>query len=78
MQASVQPVQKLTVAHLSAAASVQVVFQERKAALELQFVQVLALVWACWAEFGFFLPWGATGLAADKACLKSRLECRLN
>ena len=58
-------------------ASVQVVFQE-PVALELQFVQVLALVWACWAEFGFFLPWGAAGLAADKACLKLRLECRLN
>lgn len=56
----------------------RVVFQERKAALKLQFVQVLALVWACWAEFGFFLPWGATGPAADKACLKSRLERRLN
>lgn len=58
-------------------ASVQVVFQE-PAALELQFVQVLALVWACWAEFGFFLPWGATGLAADKACSELRLERRLN
>lgn len=77
-QASAQSVQKLTVVHLSAAASVQVVFQARQAALELQFVQVLALVWVCWAEFGFFLPWGATGPVADKACLESRLEYRLN
>lgn len=77
-QVSVQSVQKLAVGRLSAAASVQVVFQKRQAALVLQFVQVLALVWACWAEFGFFLPLGAAGPAADKACLELRLECRLN
>lgn len=77
-QVSVQPVQKLKVAHLSVAAFVRVVFQERQAALELQFVQVLAVLEKCWVRSLFSLPWGATGLAADKACLESRLECRLN
>jgi hypothetical protein len=78
VQASVQPVQKLTVAHLSAAAAVQVVFQEWKAALARQSVPFLAVLEKCWARSLFSLPWGAAGLAADKACLESRLECRLN
>jgi len=77
-QVSVQPFQKLKVAHSSVAAFVRVVFQERQAALELQFVQVLAVLEKCWVRSLFSLPWGATGLAADKACLESRLECRLN
>lgn len=66
---AVQPVQKLRVAHLSAAEpSVWLVFQEREAAVELQFVLVLAVLEERWAGFVFSPPWGATGPAAGKAC----------
>jgi len=47
-------------------------------AVELQWFLVLAVLEEHWAISVFSPPWGATGLAAGKACLELRRECRLN